>query len=565
MHKVLLSIFLICFLVVELVQAEPISNFAPDKQTAEILKLFEELSQIHRRSGEERFAFEWLTDKVFEAEHVWQKRPGIAFGLDNRKGRFAIIGIPATGSFAGRNKSQIIAIQGHMDRVIDGDQIPILEVTRDGWIQSKNNHASIGADNGVGVALMVYLMMHPEIEHPPLELIFTSREEEGLVGAKNFNWYLDSQVLISLDGESSTSLYRGSMGSERLLFSGSVPAETQTDYSRLFRLKLTNLPSGHSGGDVHIHNPQTSAVLARLLQDLPQEISVVELLMGNQKELNKLPSSFEIILYIPKALNAVELSNQLKKKIENTLSSKQRATYKYEFTPAIQNDEVEDLELDKGPPFYTIPSDQLQALYETLDQSPKGVLERKTDLPKSGLSSASIGYAEIELLSSATPMNKDKEVKSPRLNVRFATMIRSFEEDRLQYWVNQQTKTAESSAIAFKAQTLNRSLGWLEDSNSWLVQLVQNQFTDLCLKCAPGGVEIPYIKKSMSGKKQTAVLLGADIEKAHDRHERVSLTSIVKLRKQLEILLATIGDSHEFKKHTYEKCHGVLAGLVKGR
>ncbi len=148
------------------------------------LHFFQELSLLPRLSHHERLVREWL--KNWADTHAWRYE-------EDTIGNLLIV---APGKI-----ETTLALQSHMDMVCVADYdhdfhtkgIQVLE--KDGILYG--NNTSLGADNGIGVALMMALA--ETTERPTLELLFTMGEEVGLIGAHNIDLPLTAPYAINLD------------------------------------------------------------------------------------------------------------------------------------------------------------------------------------------------------------------------------------------------------------------------------------------------------------------------------------------------------------------------------
>ena len=138
--------------------------------TSKILDAFREISKIPRRSKHEEKISAWLVD--------WAESHGLATRVDDV--RNVVIEVPATPGYEG---AETLVVQGHMDMVCektkdsqhDFDKDPIqLVFTDDGWLAA--DRTTLGADNGIAIAMAMVAATDPAVAHPPLELLFTVDE-----------------------------------------------------------------------------------------------------------------------------------------------------------------------------------------------------------------------------------------------------------------------------------------------------------------------------------------------------------------------------------------------------
>ena len=146
------------------------------EKTNEILKWFEEISKIPRCSKNEDAICNWLVN--------WAKDKN--FDVETDRVDNVLIKVPGS---PGYENSPPVVIQGHVDMVCektpdsvhDFSKDPIKFVYDGDWLTA--DRTTLGADNGIAVAMALTLALDKKTPHPPLELLFTVDEETGLTGA----------------------------------------------------------------------------------------------------------------------------------------------------------------------------------------------------------------------------------------------------------------------------------------------------------------------------------------------------------------------------------------------
>jgi dipeptidase D len=185
----------------------------------------------------------------------------------------------------GREQAPTALLQGHLDMVceknegtahdFDCDGIRIL---RDGdWL--KADGTTLGADNGIGVAAALAVMESQDINHGPLEFLFTIDEETGLTGANEFAaGLLKSKYFLNLDNEETGTLCIGCSGGVKTVARRKVALKPASAGSA-WRIKVSGLKGGHSGVDIHLGRGNALRILGSLLENvlekLPAEIATV--------------------------------------------------------------------------------------------------------------------------------------------------------------------------------------------------------------------------------------------------------------------------------------------------
>jgi len=185
-----------------------------------------------------------------------------------------VIEAPAT---PGREKAPVVVLQGHLDMVCeknrttehDFDRDPIrLAVDRDateGRVIVRAEGTTLGADNGIGVALALAAATSRDVVHGPLEVLCTVDEEMGMGGAKALTPdFLRGRLLLNLDCEDAA-LYVGCAGGCDATLTWSFPPASGGPAAEVSRVSVTGLRGGHSGVDIHQNHANAVRVLARML------------------------------------------------------------------------------------------------------------------------------------------------------------------------------------------------------------------------------------------------------------------------------------------------------------
>jgi len=173
---------------------------------------------------------------------------------------------------AGKEKAKTVVLQSHMDmvceknsdKVHDFEKDPITAYIDGEWVKAKGT--TLGADDGIGVAAQLAILESKEIEHGPLECLFTTDEETGLTGARHLDpSLLKGKVLLNLDSEDEGQLYIGCAGGKDTTIE--MPYKKETVPEELVSLKITvnGLKGGHSGDDIQKGLGNANKILNRLL------------------------------------------------------------------------------------------------------------------------------------------------------------------------------------------------------------------------------------------------------------------------------------------------------------
>lgn len=165
-----------------------------------------------------------------------------------------------------------LALQGHLDMVhqknastqFDFDTEGIrMEVDGD-WV--KADGTTLGADNGIGVAAIMSILESQELDHPPIEALFTIDEEVGMSGAKGLKpGLLTARRLLNLDSENDRELTIGCAGGRDVLSRGSYQAVPAPADHVFLQVSISGLSGGHSGMDIHLGRGNANKLMNRLL------------------------------------------------------------------------------------------------------------------------------------------------------------------------------------------------------------------------------------------------------------------------------------------------------------
>lgn len=169
-----------------------------------------------------------------------------------------------------------LCLQAHYDMVpqhedgytFDFEQQPLeLRIVGDTVMATRT---TLGADNGIGVAAMLALMVGEEGRTLPLEFLFTANEETGMQGARQIDaHWLRSPQLINLDTEEEGVLMTGCAGAVNITASLQYRVDTEIpEGDQAVLISLNGLLGGHSGMDIHLHRANACKLLNRFLKHL---------------------------------------------------------------------------------------------------------------------------------------------------------------------------------------------------------------------------------------------------------------------------------------------------------
>ncbi len=192
-----------------------------------------------------------------------------------------------------------VILQGHMDMVCEKDadcpvdmQTQGLDITHDGeYVYAKGT--TLGADNGIAVAMGLALLASRDIPHPPLEVLITVDEEIGLLGAASVDLSeLQGKTLINLDSEEEGVFTVACAGGATATIS--LPAPKHPVYGPCIRLVVEGLQGGHSGAEIHKNRANANKVMGELLSRIQTVMPLsITSFSGGTKD-NAIPRSCQV-------------------------------------------------------------------------------------------------------------------------------------------------------------------------------------------------------------------------------------------------------------------------------
>jgi dipeptidase D len=211
---------------------------------------------------------------------------------------------PAT---PGREGCKTVALQAHLDMVpqknatVEHDFLndPVDAYIDGEWVTARET--TLGADNGIGVALMLAALSDRTLKHGPLEALFTVDEEVGMVGAYGLKPNeLRSRTLLNCDSEEEGSLFAGCAGGTDLnitfqykkgtpLIEGDVPV----------KVTLTGLKGGHSGVDIHLGRANANKLIFRFLKETVRDYGARLASVKGGSARNAIPREAEAVITLP--------------------------------------------------------------------------------------------------------------------------------------------------------------------------------------------------------------------------------------------------------------------------
>ena len=254
---------------------------------------FYEITQIPRPSKKE--------DKVRTYLDEFGKKHNLTTVTD--KAGNVLITKPAT---PGYENEKTIILQAHMDMVCEKnsdvehnfDTDPIQVIVDNGWVKAKGT--TLGADNGIGMALMLAVLSSDNLKHPALECLFTTDEETGLTGAFALdNNLLKGDILINLDSEDDGEIFVGCAGGIDTTATLKVKTKDTPRHFFAFSVTVKGLMGGHSADDIDKRRGNANKMLNRILWNMHKDLDLhlVKIDGGNLR--NAIPREASAVACVP--------------------------------------------------------------------------------------------------------------------------------------------------------------------------------------------------------------------------------------------------------------------------
>ncbi len=478
-----------------------------DLEPKVVWKNFYALTQIPRPSKHE--------EKVIEYLYNWGKSHGFETVKDATGN--IIIRVPAT---PGMENRKGVIMQGHMDMVPqktsdsphDFLKDPIKAYVDGEWVTA--DRTTLGADNGIGVALGLSVLEDPSVKHGPVEVLVTYDEETGMTGANSLEaGVLKGDILLNLDSEEEGELCVGCAGG--LDVSASFKYNKYNTPAGYKGLKLTvkGLQGGHSGMDISLYRANANKAVARMLLPVMEMLGVKVVSFTGGSLRNAIPFEAEAELVLPQ-----ENVDAVIKCIQNGF-----AEIKAEFA---ESDPSAVLFLDKVPaaPKYIQNSVMLRAVKAML-ACPSGVIRMSRTME--GLTETSINMAIVRTEKGKVTIHSLMRSAVDTAKAALAQRVRCIFE------------LAGADQVVFKGGYS----GWTPKLDTPANKVMMEQYQKVYGKpmkimATHGGLECAIMGAKYPNWEMVSI--GPTIKYPHSPDEKVNIASVARTWEYLKAVLANI-------------------------
>jgi dipeptidase D len=261
-------------------------------QPVDVFKYFEKLSQIPRGSGNEKEVSDYLVS--FAKENNLEYVQDSALNVVIRKN-----------ASKGYENSPVVVLQGHMDMVNEKNSDVEHDFTKDPLklriIDDKvyATGTTLGADNGIAVAMGLAILASDEYQHPAIELLVTTSEETGMDGAMALDpKHIIGRTLINIDSEEEGTILVSCAGGVTAKVSIPVKLESVNENLVPYSIKIRGLKGGHSGMEIDKERGNSNKLMGRVLMTILSETDMrLSSLNGGSKH-NAIPRETDAVILV---------------------------------------------------------------------------------------------------------------------------------------------------------------------------------------------------------------------------------------------------------------------------
>ncbi len=483
-----------------------------EEKVKSILDYFGQINAIPRCSKNEDQIGLWLKQ--------WAETEQLAVKVDAAGN--LLVTVPPT---PGYENAPTIVIQGHTDMVCektpdskhDFSHDAIKNIVDGDWLRADNT--TLGADNGIAIALAMALATDDSVAHPPLELLFTVDEETGLNGAKKLEPdFIGGRVLLNVDSETEGVFTVGCAGGRHTHISRKLALTNLSDGCQYFNLNISGLRGGHSGIDIIKQRASANKILSRTLNELSAacDIQLVSIKGGTAH--NAIARDAEALFASPSG-NTSDLPKMVS-----------------EFEHIVQA-EYEDIETNLSIKLTAVDSKPRQKT-ALGDAETRRVIDLLLSLPHGVMGMSPVFAGLVETSNNLATVELKEDI------LQILTSQRSLTKSRL----NEITDTICATAALAGTNTRCDSEypPWSPNMQSDLLELCQNIYKRLfdreaLVKSVHAGLECAIIGDKYEGMDM--ISFGPDLRDPHSPNEGLYIPSLGKVWQFMVALLASYGNN----------------------
>lgn len=457
-------------------------------------------------------------------QHMRQVAERLGFAVREDAVGNMVIDVPAS---PGCEKAPITVLQGHLDMVcekntdtqhdFDKDPIrPVVDRDEDGALIVRAEGTTLGADNGIGVALALAAASSKEVKHGPLEILCTIDEEMGMTGAKVLEpTFVRGRRMLNLDSEDDEAVYIGCAGGRDSTLTWELPTAKALAGSEACRVTVSGLRGGHTGGDIHENRGNAIKLLIQTLRGAEgaEQLHLAEINGGSKR--NAIPREASACVVGPQGV-----SEALTQAAEHVQAEAVRDGGEKNCLIRVETAAA-------GPVASAADTTRLLAGLAAL---PHGVLAVVPDIP--GLVQTSNSTSTIVT-----------ETAGGKLRITVGCLSRSSKRHELHITARQIAAIGELAGA--RVESGNEYPGWAPNKSSPLLAACRELYQRLFgqepkVAAIHAGLECGIIGERVGAGKMDMVSIGPRITGPHSPDERVYVASVEKTWKFLTAILAEL-------------------------
>lgn len=420
---------------------------------------------------------------------------------------------------AGFENQKIVILQAHMDMVceknsgveFDFEKDPIQTEVKGEWLHAVGT--TLGADNGIGMALMLAVLDSDKLEHPALECLFTTDEETGLTGAFALqDDFLSGDVLINLDSEDDGEIFVGCAGGIDTTAHFKYKTKKVPHGYFAFSVKVSGLLGGHSGDDIDKRRANANKLLNRILWNIHKEMDVRIVKIDGGNLHNAIPREASAVAVVPSSQKerVRVIFNQIAVDIEE-----ENKDIETKLRLELRSEELPDEAMNKK---------STRRLLHAIYACPHGIKAMSADMP--GLVETSTNLASVKMV-------EDKMIK-------IVTSQRSSVESA-KYDIAHQVESVLSLA-GCKVTHGDGYPGWKPNLSSEILQTAEEAYQKLFdsvpkIKAIHAGLECGLFLKKYPHLDMISI--GPTMRGVHSPDERLHIPAVGKAWQWLTEILKT--------------------------
>lgn len=475
-----------------------------DLQPRLVWEIFDEITKVPRPTHHLEKMKAFLTG--------WAERHNIAYDVDEVGN--VVMRVPGT---PGYENAPTVILQGHQDMVAeklpesnhDFMNDPIETVVDGEWVRT--NGTTLGADNGMGCAAAMAVLIDPDLVHGPIEALFTVDEEQGLIGANGLQkGFVKGKTLLNLDSEEMGSLVIGCAGGK--VAECFLPLTKQSAPDGIFfEVSIAGLKGGHSGMEINLGRANANQQLARFLWEADSRTPLELSYFAGGGLANAIPRDAKAVVCLSRedAESFAAYASEFSEKLHAEYDAVENKDFSFEVKECKSQKEI-------------IESQQAHNIIAALFACPNGVQSMSAAIP--GLVETSDNLASVEMLN-------DGQMK---ITVHMRSSVDSRRDeigDRI---------SALFEMIGAEVKFDDAYVGWEPNPNSNVLKVAEQSFKDLFGKAPKvealhAGLECGLFLEKMPDLDM--VSFGPTLKDIHSPGEKANIKSVEEFYRLLGEIL----------------------------